>query len=93
MQTHQVEAEEINNLEHLQCRVKYIIFLEVECNWIKFEIDTGSAVPVMAKDQFLQKFPNTLIVNTLTKLTYFCNTSVNIVGLTNINVRYKNNTI
>ncbi|XP_063915720.1 uncharacterized protein K02A2.6-like [Zophobas morio] len=89
--THQVEAEEeINQLDHTHFRDKYTISLNISGKWIKFEIDSGSAVTVMSKLQFKKMFPNTTINSTVTKLFTFCNTEVTTEGYANVIVNHKN---
>jgi hypothetical protein len=87
---HQVDNEEINQLDHMHFRNKYVITLLLNGVKVKFELDTGSAVTIMSKSQFINMFPSALIESTHTKLQSYCNHQIEILGVVQVLVKYKN---
>ncbi|XP_071635762.1 retrovirus-related Pol polyprotein from transposon 17.6 isoform X1 [Temnothorax longispinosus] len=84
------QLEEILQLEHTQFRDKISTTLLVNGKQVKFEIDSGAAVSVMAQEHVSKLFPNSPIQQTQLKLVSYCKQNVKLLGYIVVTVRCRN---
>lgn len=75
---------EILQLEHVQYREKIVLVNDKE---VKFEIDSGAAVSLMAESLARKLFPNSFIYSTELTLVSYCRQNIKLLGYMTVNVR------
>lgn len=84
------QIEEILQLEHFDHRDKFYTTLQVNNQSIQFEVDSGSAVTIMEKEEARKFFKGEIMYKTRLKLVSFCKTWIKVEGYITVNVKYGN---
>ncbi|KMQ86353.1 hypothetical protein RF55_14672 [Lasius niger] len=72
--------DEVLQLEHTDQRDKFFCTLSVNNKRIRFEVDSGSAVTIMNREQVRALFPGSTVFETNLSLVAYCKTIVKIFG-------------
>ncbi|KAL0098925.1 hypothetical protein PUN28_020833 [Cardiocondyla obscurior] len=84
------QLEDILHLEHPQFRDKFFCALEINNKPVSFEVDSGSAVTIMNKNDASRLFPGSIINHTDLNLLAFCKTIIKVVGYITVKVKHTN---
>lgn len=82
--------DEVDQLEQINSRQKFLKRLQVNNIGVLFEIDSGAAVSLMWVEDARRFFKGIRIHNTQTRLISFCKTQINVVGYITVKVHYAN---
>lgn len=74
------QIEEILQLEHFDQRDKFYTTLQVNNQSVQFEVDSGSAVTIMEKEEARKFFKGEIMYKTGLKLVSFCKTWIKVEG-------------
>lgn len=82
-------VEEINHIEHTSFRDKFVRTLEVNGQYIEFEIDTSAAVTIMSEYDTCTYFKNVTVKHTDVRLVSYCSIELQCIGYIVVQVKYK----
>ncbi|XP_024887651.1 uncharacterized protein K02A2.6-like [Temnothorax curvispinosus] len=88
-QTNQIEVICLADTEHATFREKFMVNVEVNKVNIQFEVDSGAAVSLIGKEQFVKFFKDVQIHSTTLRLVTYCGTELEMLGVSNVSVCYK----
>lgn len=84
------EIEELLQVEHPELREKFFLTVKVNTVMLEFEVDSGAAVTLMAKEEARRYFKGTKIHKTEVQLITFCKRQVSVLGYITVNVTHEN---
>lgn len=83
------QLDEVLQLEHSDYRDKFFCTLLVNSKEIRFEVDSGSPVTIMNREQVRVLFPGSTVFKTDLNLVAYCKTVIKILGYIVVHVKCK----